>query len=315
MKAGSRWDAASLMGRQRLGLQACLYFTADATRHSEGGSDVYNILDIFPIDFWKVEGREGAKLAHLARRRKCGGCRCGDVRGSSRGTVGSTDLASPHPTLFTSQMVSRHALQKVRVDGGWGRALALEVMRSDQIDPGRANICRSGVTWLPTALTLRSQESNSETGWLVGSEVMDEEVRGRKHEWCESGQLSEASRVEVLERWVTVLSGNVRCMVAVPTLKLMVRGGEDFILLTLIPQHQKMNSRLYRRQEELERRNRGISQPYQASSLLLACVEPRLGISWRLCPDGVVQGDYCCPCISDPILNITASIREQYLIW
>jgi len=28
----------------------------------------------------------------------------------------------------------------------------------------------------------------------------------------------------------------------------------------------------------------------------------------------VVQGDYHCPCISGPILNITAPIREQYLV-
>lgn len=57
------------------------------------------------------------------------------------------------------------------------------MMKSNQIDPGRVNVYKSGVTWLPIALTLRrSQESNSETGWLVGSEVMDEEARGEREE-------------------------------------------------------------------------------------------------------------------------------------
>lgn len=62
---------------------------------------------------------------------------------------------------------------------------------SNQIDPGlckdpglrrQSNIYKDGVMRLPIALTLRrSQKSNSETGWLVGSEI-DEEARGEREE-------------------------------------------------------------------------------------------------------------------------------------
>lgn len=72
---------------------------------------------------------------------------------------------------------------QVSVDGGWGEALGLEVVKSHQIDPGRVNICESGMTWFATARILRRrQESDSETGWLVGSEVMGEEARAEREE-------------------------------------------------------------------------------------------------------------------------------------